>query len=222
MFDKLKIPFPPERISWRIGTLSKDKTKGMALAYIDARDVMERLDIVCGPAGWQCSYPHAEGKTVCRISIKCDGEWISKEDGSGDSDIEAVKGALSDAFKRAAVRWGIGRYLYDVPSPWVELDEWKHIKESEKGKLLAALVGKQQPISKPSPPKELKPIPFVKGDWTPHKATTFTKAFLEQTRLLDAARRQDFYRLNEIGIQDLRSVSEKSADYLDGKFAEII
>lgn len=121
-FSALSAPFPPQAISWRVGSTTQNKEKGMALAFIDARDVMERLDAVCGPGGWQCRYPHANGKTVCAIGIKADDEWIWKEDGAGDTDVEAEKGALSDAFKRAAVRWGIGRYLYDLPSPWVELE----------------------------------------------------------------------------------------------------
>jgi hypothetical protein len=133
-FDQLKAPFPPDRISWRVGSTTGDKSKGMALAYIDARDVMERLDEIAGPAGWQCDYPHANGKTVCRIGIKVGDEWIWKADGAGDTDYEAEKGALSDAFKRAAVRWGIGRYLYDISSPWVAVEQRGKtyvIKESE-------------------------------------------------------------------------------------------
>lgn len=115
-------PFPPDRVSWRVGSTTGDKKRGMALAYIDARDVMERLDEVCGIGGWQNAYPHANGKTVCAIGIKIGDEWIWKADGAGDTDVEKEKGALSDAFKRAAVRWGIGRYLYDLDSPWVELE----------------------------------------------------------------------------------------------------
>lgn len=122
-FEALAAPFPADRISWRVGATTGDKSKGMALAYIDARDVMERLDEVCGPAGWQCRYPHANGKTVCEVGIKIGGEWIWKSDGAGDTDHEAEKGALSDAFKRAAVRWGVGRYLYDMESPWVEIEQ---------------------------------------------------------------------------------------------------
>ena len=118
----LKKPFPPDCISWRVGSTTKDKSKGMALAYIDARDVMQRLDDVCGPENWQCDYPHAAQKTVCRIGIRVGDEWVWKANGAGDSDIEAEKGALSDAFKRAAVLWGIGQYLYDLESPWVALD----------------------------------------------------------------------------------------------------
>lgn len=134
-FKALAAPFDPSEISWRVGSVTKDKLKGMALAYLDARTVADRLDAVCGPDGWQCKYTHAAQKTVCDIGVLCDTGWLWKADGAGDSDIEAEKGALSDAFKRAAVRWGIGRYLYDLDSPWVELDEWKRIKPSEKTKL---------------------------------------------------------------------------------------
>lgn len=132
-FKALSAPFPPEEVSWRLGSVSKAQKKGMALAYIDARVVMDRLDEVCGPGGWQCKYSHANGKTVCDIGIWCGDDvanpdplpvdWVWKADGAGDSDIEAEKGALSDAFKRAAVRWGIGRYLYSLDSPWVEIEE---------------------------------------------------------------------------------------------------
>lgn len=131
-------PFPPEQVTWRVGSTNADKTKGMALAFIDARDVMERLDTVCGPAGWQCRYPHANGKTVCEIGIKVGEEWVWKADGAGDTDVEAEKGALSDAFKRAAVRWGVGRYLYAMPSPWVEIEQKGRtsiIKPGERAKL---------------------------------------------------------------------------------------
>lgn len=118
---KLAAPFDPAKISWRVGATTQDKTNGLALAYIDARDVMERLDEVCGPANWQNRYSHAGQKTICEIGILINGEWVWKANGAGDSDVEAEKGASSDAFKRAAVLWGIGRYLYDIDSPWVAI-----------------------------------------------------------------------------------------------------
>lgn len=144
IFKALASEFPHEAISWRAQSVTKDGTKAMALAYIDARDVMRRLDDVCTPAGWQCRYPHADKKTICEIGIKVGDEWVWKANGAGDTDIEAEKGAVSDAFKRAAVLWGIGRYLYDMPAPWVPCetseyngkkqwkrwteDPWKYVK----------------------------------------------------------------------------------------------
>jgi hypothetical protein len=148
-------------VSWRVGTSNKKKrqketgdnfakaTKGIALAYLDARDVMGRLDAVCGPGGWQNRYSHTAGKTVCDIGIKVGDEWVWKADGAGDSDIEAEKGALSDAFKRAAVRWGVGRYLYAVSSPWCDLDEREQITEADRKKL-RALLTKAVPESHPA------------------------------------------------------------------------
>lgn len=120
-FERLRAPFDPKRIHWRVGSTTKDKKRGLALAYIDARDVMDRLDDVVGIDGWQCRYPHANGKTCCELGVRIDGQWIWKSDGAGDTDFEGDKGAFSDAFKRAAVRFGIGRYLYDLPAEWVDI-----------------------------------------------------------------------------------------------------
>lgn len=145
-FAALAAPFPPAAVSWRVGSVTKDGTKGMALAYIDARDVMRRLDEVCGPAGWQDRYEIHGTRTLCSISIRVGDDWIAKTDGAGDSDIEAEKGSLSDAFKRAAVKWGIGRYLYDVDSPWVAIEN-KRIKPEEQSKLLRVLSGKGAPAA---------------------------------------------------------------------------
>jgi hypothetical protein len=121
---ELREPFPPSRISWRVARVMNengDTAKAHVLAYVDARDVMDRLDYICGIEGWQCRYSHAEGKTVCEIGIKIGSEWVWKADGAGDSDVEAEKGALSDAFKRAAVRWGVARYLYELGNTYAEV-----------------------------------------------------------------------------------------------------
>lgn len=166
--DALKAPFAPSKISWRIGSTNADKSKGMALAYIDARDVQDRLDEVCGIGGWQNRYiPMHDKKTVCEIGIRIFNpirgpetpvtwEWVWKADGAGDSDVEAEKGALSDAFKRAAVKWGIGRYLYDIPSPWVAITAAGRsfkIAEHEYARL-EALLAKDAPKPSAAPSKQ--------------------------------------------------------------------
>ncbi len=141
-FKALSAPFLPTQISWRIGPTAADKKSGIALAYLDSRDVQDRLDLVCGPGGWQDRYPHVGQKTVCEIAILCGDAWVTKSDGAGDTDMEAEKGALSDAFKRAAVKWGVGRYLYSFPNIWVEIipaGRSFKIKPSETSKLIAAL-----------------------------------------------------------------------------------
>lgn len=125
----LKRPFPASQISWRVGATKKDKSAGIALAYLDARDVMRRLDEVFGLM-WQVKYSHADQKTICEIGVCIDGQWIWRAGGAGDTDIEAEKGAISDAFKRAAVLFGVGRYLYELPNVWVEIDEFKRMKST--------------------------------------------------------------------------------------------
>ncbi len=140
---KLKKPFPSEKIHWRVGaTFEKDGiTKGLALAYIDARDLYERLDDVCGAENWQIRYPQANGKTTCEIGIKINDEWVWKANGAGDTATEAEKGAYSDAAKRAGVPWGIAAYLYDMTNIYVQLKKrgksWV-IDEAEKPKLIKA------------------------------------------------------------------------------------
>jgi len=115
--NKLKAPFDPKVVHWRVGATAKDKSKGIALAYINARDVMKRLDEVCGD-NWQVDYPF-EG--CCRIGIKIGDEWLWRSNGAGETDVEGEKGRYSDAFKRAAVLWGVGRYLYYLENIWVPL-----------------------------------------------------------------------------------------------------
>lgn len=120
---ELAAPFPARNIHFRIGARTKDKSKGIPLAYIDARDAMERLDAVVGPANWQRRYPWSDSKRLyCEVGIRLNGEWIWKGDGAGDTQVEAEKGSFSDAFKRACVNWGIAQYLYDLPNSWVQLD----------------------------------------------------------------------------------------------------
>lgn len=122
LFDALCMPFAAEEIDWRIGSTMADKSKGMALAYMDARAVMDRLDGVCGPDGWQNNYAVTGPLAVCNIGVRMpDGSWVWKADGAGATDVEGEKGMLSDALKRAAVRWGVGRYLYEMKSPWVAI-----------------------------------------------------------------------------------------------------
>lgn len=121
---ELTRPFPVKNIKWRVGSTTQDKSKGMALAYVDARDVMQRLDQVIGPAFWQATYPK-EG--CCELSIRVadacgnDCGFVTKSNCAGETDVEGEKGQASDAFKRAAVLWGIGRYLYYLPQTWVPL-----------------------------------------------------------------------------------------------------
>lgn len=129
LLTQLKNPFDPKFLKWRVGATNKDKTKGIALAYLDAREVMKRLDDVCGPDRWQSRLTRTGDGFTCEIGIKFDDEWVWKSNSAGDTKVEPIKGGSSDAFKRAAAVWGVGRYLYYLPNKWVELNEYKQLKE---------------------------------------------------------------------------------------------
>ena len=91
------------------------------LLYIDARAVMRLLDETVGAYNWTDEYREMHGSVFCKINIRDpeSGEWIGKEDVGSESNVEKEKGQVSDAFKRAAVKWGIGRELYTAPDIFV-------------------------------------------------------------------------------------------------------
>lgn len=139
----LEYPFTADEIEWRVLRTTKDKTKGQVAAFIDSRAIQNRLDTVLGRENWQnhlCTVPgkdNAGTAHICELSIYYAdrGEWIRKSDGAGSTDIEPIKGGLSNAFKRAASMWGIGRYLYALKNIWVPLKDGKYIPDEELPKL---------------------------------------------------------------------------------------
>lgn len=119
IYERLAAEFPREAIHWRALTMAQSGNKALAVGYMDARDVQDRLDRVCTPAGWRNHVTETgNGRIICTIEILIDGQWIGKSDGAGDTAVEGHKGAISDAFKRSAVLWGVGRYLYRLPAVW--------------------------------------------------------------------------------------------------------
>ena len=146
--EELARPFAPEDLEWRIQVTSKDKTSGLAIPYVTNRAIQDRLDEVVGPENWYNDYKpwHGNGKKdaqICGISIYFEGKgFITKWDGAEDSDIEPIKGGLSDSMKRSAVQWGIGRVLYKMTKPlWVRIEQKGNsyvICDTERPKLNAA------------------------------------------------------------------------------------
>ena len=118
--EKLKAYFPEENIKWRITATTQDKTKGLAVPYIDTRAIQNRLDDILGIDGWKVSYRPIDDGFICSLSLKLNNEWITKEDGANLTDYEKIKGGISGAFKRAASSgYGIGRYIYNIEPKWV-------------------------------------------------------------------------------------------------------
>lgn len=123
--DKLKEPFSLFDVEWRIQSAGKTgagKEWAICLVYVTNRAIMERLDEVCGPENWKNDYkPAPDGGILCGISIRIGAEWVTKWDGSDNTAVEAVKGGLSSAMKRAGVQWGLGRYLYKVKENFAKI-----------------------------------------------------------------------------------------------------
>ena len=120
-------PFPISSVEWKILSVRFDQTgdgkktiSGQCAAYVDARDIMDRFDLIFGPSGWSTEM---EPVTAGRESgIKCNivAGGVSHSDmadlsepNKGNSD-HLMKGAATLAFKRAAVHFGVARYLYDL------------------------------------------------------------------------------------------------------------
>lgn len=128
LMQALAAPFDPREVKFKPAVVSGHRA--MAMAYIDARVIQDRLDEVLGGAGWQDEYECLpDGSVVCRLRLRLGNEWITKMDVGGPSEQpdegDRRKAAFSDALKRAAVKFGIGRYLYRLPAQWVDYDPQK-------------------------------------------------------------------------------------------------
>ena len=119
LLEQLKRPFPVNQLKWRKGPGGKE------LVYIDARQYQQRLDEIMG-LDWQCKFSHVtSGGVVCEVGLLIDGEWRWRANGAGETQIEGDKGQFSDAFKRACVMWGVGKYLYNIKDK-NNLPEWAY------------------------------------------------------------------------------------------------
>ena len=119
IYEKLKEKFDEKDLEFRVGAMNNEKTMGLALAYVQARAIQNRLDEVVGFENWKVSYKEIQGGFLCTLSIRINDEWIEKEDGASVTEFESVKGGISNAFKRVASSgFGIGRYLYNARNSW--------------------------------------------------------------------------------------------------------
>jgi len=128
--EALRAPFSGSRVQWRVGSTNRDGDGGTVLAYVDKREYEARLDDVFGATKWTSELTSNEIGAVVKITATFpDGSEVYhtngcgyKLDKDGRVDADSYKGAISTAFKRAASEFGIGRYLYDMESPWVKLN----------------------------------------------------------------------------------------------------
>jgi hypothetical protein len=115
---------------WRVQNFSKNYPSAQCIAYIDARDAMRILDQVVGPGNWQDDYKMVGDTRFAGVGINVEGDWVWKWDTGSETSVEAEKGEVSDSFKRACVKWGIGRFLYEVEAQFVVTNEVKRERNS--------------------------------------------------------------------------------------------
>ena len=151
MMEALAQPFEADAIQWKPGATNGDKTRGLALAYVDLRHYIDRLNGVAGP-DWSDDYEVQAGGTVvlCRLTI---AEVTRADVGEASSNDEnTATTALAQAFKRACVKFGLGAYLYRLPRLWVEYDAQRRCFTD------AAMARLQQAVSVGNTAPEPQPV----------------------------------------------------------------
>jgi hypothetical protein len=171
--EALAAPFDPREVRFKPAVVSGNRA--LALAYVDARVIQDRLDDVLGVTGWQDEYECLpDGSVVCKLRLRLGEEWITKMDVGGQSEQpdegDRRKAAFSDALKRAAVKFGIGRYLYRLPSQWVDYDPKKRQFARTPTLPPTALPRVQKPI--PAEPKREKEKAAPQVRLNAHSAST--------------------------------------------------
>lgn len=161
IIEALAKPFDPRDVEIKVQTLSRDRSRGLIVSYVDARAVIERLNSVL-EGRWSDSYeiihieeivpannkpPSKEYHVMCKLDCSNTPLAIVHSDvGTSDS----LKGAFSDALKRAAVKLGVASYLYSLPKVWADVDEYGNIIDPDRVK--AELLGLEAPPDRPARP----------------------------------------------------------------------
>ncbi len=130
--EHLRRPPIPAGVRFKLQHTYRDR--GQVVAYVDARLVFDRLDRVCGQH-WHATFDELperllprpvdrNGQVIARppLFARCRLTcfYVTREDvGEG----EDPKAAFSDAIKRAAVQFGIGRVLYATRAVWLRAGE---------------------------------------------------------------------------------------------------
>lgn len=222
---RLSEPFPPEVIHWRIGATGGDK--GLALAYIDARDLFDRLDAVVGPAGWQSDMRiDGTGGVLGGLALwdRERAEWVWRWDRAGATDVEGEKGSASDALKRAGVQWGIARYLYRLESPWVRIVEKgrsKVIDPAEYPRLRALLGGSPAPRAEQPAPEDdpFGATPPKKEGFKLDKPKTLKAAYAISMKLAEHYGRPKYAAVDKLcaamGVKKLYDLEETESNLSD-------
>lgn len=174
--ERLADPFDPKDVKYKPSMVKNNRC--LAMCYIDARLIQDRLDDVLGTENWEDEYEVIQdGSVMCRLRLKLGGVWVTKTDVGSPSEQpdvhDRMKAAFSDALKRAAVKFGIGRYLYRLSSDWVDYDPVKkkivQLPRLPDFALPAAMRGQGRPAA-PRPAQASSPPPPAAAQTRAQKA----------------------------------------------------
>lgn len=139
-FRALQEPFPIKFLSWTIIATNKDNTDALVSPYIGRHHIMARFDDVLGPMNWQTGVVGQIGYLIKGIGIRTEKsqEWVWRwEPGvyiaATDKNRKRIEvlGSATVGLRRAAIEWGVGRYLKFITAKWVPYDSYaKKIREA--------------------------------------------------------------------------------------------
>jgi hypothetical protein len=203
-FRQEDIEFRPQQVGYR-----GDRPYAMIMAYVTNRAIQTRLDKTVGCMNWKNEFhplPNSVGEgALCGLSIKFNGEWVTKYDGADNTGMEATKGGLSGAMKRAAVEWGIGRYLYDIPTMFADCitpEQYQKMKHDEREAYTYAQTKDKKTLYwKPKPlEKKFLPQAYV------------SKSIIENIKkLIEETNTKENELLEYYGIDDIRDLFSHEA-----------
>ena len=185
--NALAAPFEPGEVKFKPQTVKGNRA--LALAYLDCRVVQDRLDEVLGVEGWMDEYHLLpDGSVMCKLQLNLGGNWVTKSDVGSMSEQpdggDRMKAAFSDALKRAAVKFGIGRYLYRLQAVWTDYDPLK--KQFTTPPQLPAFARPKAKVA-PAPEVQAKPPAAEKkrpetGEELQERLTKFEKQLAEKKK----------------------------------------
>jgi len=162
---------------------------------------MNRLDDVVGPSNWWDEYQPLEHSVICRLTIRLpDGTVLTKCDAGGYAGMadpgDDDKSGFADAFKRAAVKFGVGRYLYrDGVPKFARQDRQNRYEVAPSPPVKASGAAS---ASKEAPVPESSPRPAADGPSAPRSG----RALFAWAKKLDEA--------NKFGLMQYLSAWAKS------------
>lgn len=152
LLEDLAEPFPASAIYWRAGSTTKDKKRAQALPYAEPRVYEDRLNAVC-PGDWSVHFtPWGDNRIICELTIHGVTRSSTGEENDGFAPGTAAE---AQAFKRACSKFGLGRYLYDVPISWVDYDDTR-CRLVETPSLPVKFLPQAKEVTKEAKPKVVK------------------------------------------------------------------